>query len=253
MSATAPPPSPTATIRSLTVGVVLGLLAVVGVLLLDQGRTVAFVSGGIVLVAASLVAYGVVTRPRGAWRTVDIVTAAVLAVACGVVFRAWSALWEAVAPAFTGFPPGQAVMYGMWFLAAALVPMIVRKPGAALFAELVGSVLEWVLLSQFGATVIVYGVVQGLCAEAVWAGFRYRRWGLVPAALAGAAAGVGAALLDFAYYYSAWSGGWKLVYVILVPLSGAVLTGGLSWWLVRALAPTGALNAFAAGRRRELV
>ena len=36
-----------------------------------------------------------------AWRTVDIVVAAVIAVAFGVVFWAWNALWAATSPAST--------------------------------------------------------------------------------------------------------------------------------------------------------
>ncbi|RKS72474.1 energy-coupling factor transport system substrate-specific component [Motilibacter peucedani] len=235
------------------VGAVAAVLGYLGTEATDLPRAASVIDAVVALVAAGLVCFGVLTRPRAPWRTVDIVTAAVLAVASGVVFWAWTQLWNAVSPAFSGFPPGQAVMYGMWFLPGALVPLVVRKPGAAVFAELVASTLEYLLASSFGAPVIVYGLVQGLCAEAVWAAFRYRRWGLVPSALAGAAAGLGAALLDLVYYYADWSGPWKLTYVVAVVVSGAVLTGGLSWWLLRALVPTGALGAFAAGRSRELV
>lgn len=233
---------------------VLSVLAYVGTRWgADLSSTVALVAAGIALVGSALVVFGILTRPRDRWRTVDIVTAAVLAVACGVIFWAWAKLWDALGPAFSGFPPGQALMYGVWFLPAALVPMVVRKPGAAVFAELVASTLEYLFASSFGPAVIVYGLVQGLCAEAVWAAARYRRWGLVPALLAGAAAGAGGGVLDLLLYYSSWSGPWKLTYAVLVVASGALLTGVASWWLVRALAPTGALGAFAAGRTRELV
>ncbi len=37
---------------------------------------------------------------REGWRVVDIVVAAVLAVAFGAVFQAWNVLWEATAWAF---------------------------------------------------------------------------------------------------------------------------------------------------------
>ena len=65
------------------------------------------------------------------WRTVDIVVTAVLGVAFGVLFWAWSLLNSATGPAFAAFPPGQAVLYGVWLLAAVAIPLIVRKPGAA--------------------------------------------------------------------------------------------------------------------------
>ena len=38
------------------------------------------------------------------WRTVDIVVAAVIAVAFGVVFWAWNALWATTSPAFAALP-----------------------------------------------------------------------------------------------------------------------------------------------------
>ena len=37
----------------------------------------------------------------GGWRTIDIVTVAVLAVVSGVVFWAWNLVWTSAAPAFT--------------------------------------------------------------------------------------------------------------------------------------------------------
>jgi energy-coupling factor transport system substrate-specific component len=211
------------------------------------------IAGVVALVGVALVARGVLTRPAVRWRTVDIVVAAALAVASGVVFWAWGHLWSALTPAFTWFPPVLAVIYGIWFLPAALVPLVVRRPGAALLAELVASVVEYLMADQFGAGVLVYGVAQGLLAEAVWALFAYRRWGLPQALLSGAAAGVAGALLDVTWTYTSWAGSWKATYVALVVVSGAVLGGWLSWVLVRALAPTGALSAFEAGRSRELV
>ena len=60
------------------------------------------------------------------WRTVDIVVASSLAVAFGVVFWAWGNLWNAVQPAFTGFPPAQGFMYGVW-----LMPGRARRPRPA--------------------------------------------------------------------------------------------------------------------------
>ena len=43
----------------------------------------------------------VMSQPAG-WRTVDIVVAAVIAVAFGVVFWAWNLVWAAWAPLFGG-------------------------------------------------------------------------------------------------------------------------------------------------------
>src|SRR3712207_167576 len=84
--------------------------------------------------------------PSGSrWRTVDIVVTAVLGVAFGVVFWAWGLLWNATGVAFTAFPPAQAFMYGVWLLPAVVAPLVVRRPGAALFAELVASIVSALL------------------------------------------------------------------------------------------------------------
>jgi energy-coupling factor transport system substrate-specific component len=186
----------------------------------------------------------------GRWRTVDIVVTAVLGVASGVVFWAWGLLWAATGVAFAAFPPAQAFMYGVWLLPAVVAPLIVRKAGAGLFAELIAAVVSALLGSAWGAVVLVYGLLQGLAGEAGFAVFRYRRFdwlsGLVAAALAGAMA----AVLDLLYYYPLWSGGWKTTYVVLVVASTVVIAGVVGPVLVRALARTGALSSFAAGRSR---
>jgi len=188
---------------------------------------------------------------RRAWRTVDIVVAAVLAVALGVVFQAWSLLWTAFDPLFTGFPPAGGVLIGVWLVAGVVGGLVIRKPGAALFVELVAATVSALLGSQWGTATLVYGLCQGLAVELVFLAFRYRRWGLAVALLAGAAAGMTAAVLDLVYYYSAWSPGWMAAYVPLVALSGIVLAGLAGWALVRALATTGVLSPFASGREQR--
>ena len=119
------------------------------------------------------------------WRTVDIVVTAVLGVAFGVVFWAWGLLWAAAGAPFAAFPPGQAVMYGVWLLPAVLAPLIVRKAGAGLFAELLASIVSALLGSAWGTLTIVYGLLQGAAGEAGYAAFGYRRYGWPQALLSG--------------------------------------------------------------------
>ena len=185
------------------------------------------------------------------WRTVDIVVAAVLAVAFGVVFQAWGLLWSAIDPVFTGFPPAAGLMVGVWLIAGVVGALVIRKPGAALFVETVAAMVSALLGAQWGLITILYGVVQGLAVELVFAAFLYRRWKLAVAVMAGAAAGAASAILDFFYSYPAWSVAWKGTWLVMVALSGAVIAGWLGWVLVRALARTGALASFAAGREQR--
>lgn len=184
------------------------------------------------------------------WRTVDIVTAAVLAVAFGAVFQAWNVLWDATTWVL---PPVRGVIYGTWMLPAVLVPLVVRRPGAALLAETVAAAAEVLFGAQWGLVLVVYGLAQGAAAELVFAFGLYRRWGPVAAILAGAAAGVAGALLDLAFYYPDWGTDWMALYTGLVAGSSALIAGLGGWLLVRALARTGVLSAFPSGRQQAEV
>ena len=123
------------------------------------------------------------------WRTVDIVVASALGVAFGVVFWAWNTLWNGLEGAFAGFPPGRAFLYGMWMVPAVLGPLVIRKRGAAVYVELVASVVSALLGSPWGLYVVAYGLIQGAAGELVFALTLYRSWRLPTAVLAGAAAG----------------------------------------------------------------
>lgn len=188
-------------------------------------------------------------RSSGRWRTVDVVVASVIAVAGGVVFWAWDQLWDTTSAAFAAFPPAHAVIYGVWLAPGVVGGLVIRKPGAALYTELVASVVEALLGSAWGLSVVAYGVAQGLAPELIFALFAYRSWRLPVSVAAGALAGVAAAILDLIYYYGTWRADWKLAYVLLVMASAAVVAGVLGWLLVRALARTGVLQPFASGRR----
>lgn len=197
---------------------------------------------------ATTTASGQKARARRRWRTVDIVVASVVAVAGGVVFWGWDQLWAATSAAFSAFPPAQAVEYGIWLAPGVVGALIVRKPGAAIYTELVASVVEALLGNQWGLSVVAYGLAQGVAPEIVFAAFTYRWWRAPVAALAGAAAGLAAASLDLVYYYGAWRSDWKLSYVLIVMASALVVAGLGGSALVRALARTGALQPFASGR-----
>ena len=133
------------------------------------------------------------TRParRLSWRVVDIVVAAVLAAVCAVVFWAWSnLLYPAVAAAAVAYPPATGLITGGWLVAGVLGGLVIRKPGAALFVELLAAVLQGLLGTHFGWTVVLSGLIQGLGAELVLAAWRYRRFDVLVAVLAGAVSGL---------------------------------------------------------------
>ncbi|WP_375401534.1 ECF transporter S component [uncultured Amnibacterium sp.] len=188
---------------------------------------------------------------------VDIVVAAVLAVACSFVFLVWNVAYAGPSNALTPLLPGvQGLVNGPWFIAGPLVALVIRKPGAALFGELVAAVISALVGNQWGPTVIISGLVQGLGAELLFAVFAYRVWTWWTALLAGALAGVGASVYDLglipglAGSYAGSSPAFEGVYLVSQAISGAVLAGLLAWLVVRALAATGALARFPVGRAR---
>lgn len=182
------------------------------------------------------------TAPKSTWRVVDIVVASVLSVAVGVIFWLWSAGYGFIAALTVAFPPIGGLYGGGWLIAGVIGALVIRKPGAALYCELVAAIVEALLGSSFGFTVLLSGLVQGLGAEIIFAVFRYRRFTLPVALLAGALAGVAMGINDSLVYNVEWAFVWKLVYTLFGAISGAVIAGLLSWLAVRGLARTGALG-----------
>ncbi|WP_022860536.1 ECF transporter S component [Bifidobacterium minimum] len=187
------------------------------------------------------------------WRVVDIAVASVIAVASALIYwgvaiatyAPWSAL-EAIVPGLAG------IFNGLWLFAGPLAAIIVRKPGAAVYAEVVAAVLEALMGNVWGgvATVLI-GLVQGLLAEAAFLAFAYRRWTLPVAALSGALSGIGCWGYSFFTHLQAISatGSYGIMYFVTTTLSGAVIAGVLMWYLYIAIARTGALDAFVSGRQ----
>ncbi|MDQ0575649.1 ECF transporter S component [Agromyces albus] len=187
---------------------------------------------------------------RSGWRVVDIVVASVIGVATGLVFLFWNNVgyaWFVAADAVTPGLGGVAV--GIWLIGGVLGGLIIRKPGAALFVELLAAVVSALVGNQWGIETIYSGLAQGLGAELVFAAFRYKRFGVLQAVLAGAAAGAAAWTLElFLSGNLQKSAEFLGLYFVAVVISGAILAGLLGWLVVRALAATGALHRFAAGR-----
>jgi energy-coupling factor transport system substrate-specific component len=184
------------------------------------------------------------------WRGVDLITAAMLAVAFGVVFWGFNTfIYPVLSAATSGFPPAGELMLGVWLIPAVVGGLVIRRPGAALFTELVAANVSMVLGSQWGAAVLLSGLLQGLGVELALAIFRHRRFGVVVAVLGG----VLSAVFEIVFYewqsfVAEYSTAWKAIFLACGMLSGAVIAGVGGWFLVRALARAGALNAFPPGQ-----
>jgi energy-coupling factor transport system permease protein len=181
------------------------------------------------------------------WRTRDIVVTAIIGVAFGVVFWVWNLVYAGADPVFALFPPAKDLMYGVWLMPAILAPAIVRKPGAALFAEMVAAGLSTFIGSQWGPDTLLSGFVQGAAAELVFAFTLYRRWSFPVLAIAAVASAAAAWIHDWVIYYPTVSVELQLLRGVMMAVSAVVIAAGGSVLLVRALRQAGVLEGFPAG------
>ncbi len=180
------------------------------------------------------------------WKLRDIVVMVILSVLCGVVFR----IWDVVSPALTmTWVPGQGLINGMWWIAAGLIPYIIRRPGAAFIAEIVASIIELALASNWGIGGLYSGIFQGAGAEIAFMLFGWRKYNAPVLMLSGALAGIGCTVQwYFTYGGSAMSSTVILLYLLLTMVSGAVVGGLLPKWIGDALNRTGVVRNFEIGR-----
>lgn len=189
---------------------------------------------------------------NNSWRVIDIVTAAVLGVACGLLFWVWNSVGYAGFKALDTLTPGLGgLVTGIWFTGGVLGGLIIRKPGAAVFVEVIAASVSALIGSQWGIETLYSGLAQGLGAGLIFLPFAYRRFDLTVAILAGIGSAVGAFILElFLSANLAMSLQFNIIYLTCMVISGAILGGVLCHYLVKALAKTGALDRFGAGRER---
>jgi energy-coupling factor transport system substrate-specific component len=192
-------------------------------------------------------------RSEWTWRTVDIVVAAAIAIAFGVVIWAWNQLWAATTPAFAAIPAAQNILYGVWLMPAVLGGLVIRKPGAALFTELVAAAVSAILGSQWGLDALISGALQGAGAEIVFLATRYRVWTIAVAVFAAVASALTAWVHDVALYYLDIGLVGQAAIAIFMVVSAIVVAGVGSWLLMRSLAQTGVLAQFPSGRAQTRV
>ena len=190
--------------------------------------------------------------PSYRWRVVDIVVASVVGVASGLVFLLWNVAYRGPSALLEPLWPGlQGLLDGPWLFAGVLGALIIRKPGAAVFTEVVAAGVSALTLigNTWGAFLTLEaGLIQGLGAELIFLLFFYRRWSLPVAVLAGIGAALAGGVNNLLLWYAGADLPFVVVYLVSTSISGAVIAGALSWFIARGLAATGALNRFASGR-----
>lgn len=177
----------------------------------------------------------------------DILITVVIALVFAVIYSLWDGIYTILQP--FGLHLNELV-YGMWFIAAIVAYLIIRKPGVALIAEFAAASGETIVLLQFDVSLIMYGLIQGLVCELVFLFFRYKSTSLMAAVLAGIAAALSTLPLDWYYGYLGHLETWNLALMFsLRVLSGAIVAGWLGHLLYKALKETGVLKFV--GRRAD--
>ena len=179
------------------------------------------------------------------WRTRDILVVAVIGAVFGVVFSVWNGVWLVVAPLSAAVPLHAFLLYGVWLVPAVLAPLIVRKPGAAVFAEMVAAGVSTLAGTPWGPDVLLSGFVQGAAAELVFAMTLYRSWSLPVLAVAAAASAAAAWIHDWVLYYPDADIPLQILRAVVMAISALVIVAGGSVLLERALRRAGVLEGFA--------
>ena len=114
------------------------------------------------------------------WQPLDIAVGATLGAACGVIFWGFNFAYMPISSVFGAILPGFAsIVHAVWYFSGTLAVLILRKPGAALYVNLIGTLVETVIGSQFDlGFVIISALLQGVFAELPFAATRYRMFNL---------------------------------------------------------------------------
>ncbi|WLD93890.1 ECF transporter S component [Alkalihalobacillus sp. AL-G] len=167
----------------------------------------------------------------------DVLVTIVIAIVFGIIYKLWGPLYAFVKP--FGLQLDQ-LIYGMWFIAATVAFLIIRKPGVAFLAEFAAASGEFLMGSEWGLQVLMSGVVQGLFAEFIFMAFRYKRFDIMIVSLAAIGSAIGSLIMD---YYNGYIGDlalWNLSLLVGFRFIGSILIAGVgAYYLVKALEATG--------------
>lgn len=184
-----------------------------------------------------------------AFTTAEIVMMSMLAAANGVLTMYISPVNQLLNG--LGGPIATSTITGIYMLYGMIACYLIRKPGTAVITFGIGAVVQSFMGSAYGmAAAFAAAACYMVVAEAVFAAFRYRKWGAVQMMLAGGA------LVPIWFFFAArmfgyvkWGGDILAIALIVRIVSGVVLCGLLAKLIGDALVKSGLLRRFAAARQ----
>lgn len=170
----------------------------------------------------------------------DILVTIIIALIFGLVYKLWGPLYGVVSTFGLHF---EQLIYGMWFIAATVAFLIIRKPGVALLAEVAAAHGEFIFGGEWGVATLIFGLAQGLAAELVFAAFGYKRYNVFVVSLAAIGSTVASIIIDYYYGYVGDLALWNLLLMFGARFLGAILIAGIfAYLIVAALEKTGVTN-----------
>jgi energy-coupling factor transport system permease protein len=175
------------------------------------------------------------------WTQRDMVIVAALGVVFAVLYLAWVQLWLVLQAAIG--PLALDIVFGFWCVVSVVAACIIRKPFAALSAEVIAAAAEILTGNPAGLILLLTGLVQGAGAELPFALTGWKNYRL-PVLLA---SGASAAVFSFVYTWIRFSYGTLrpsllVAMFVLRVVSGMVLAGWLGGRIAEALYRTGVLQ-----------
>jgi energy-coupling factor transport system permease protein len=170
----------------------------------------------------------------------DILVTIIISLIFGLIYKLWGPLYGIVAT--LGLHAEQ-LIYGMWFIAATVAFLIIRKPGVALLAEVAAAHGEFIFGGEWGVVTLIFGLGQGLAAELIFAAFGYKRFGIFVVSLAGLASAIASIIIDYFYGYIEDLAMWNMLIMFGARMLGGIIIAGVfAHLIVTALEKTGVTN-----------
>ena len=172
----------------------------------------------------------------------EILVTVLISVVFAIIYNLWWFVYNIVQVAGIHL---EQLTYGVWFMAAVVCYLIIPKPGIALLAEIAAGAGETIVMGKFDIPTIIYAILQGLACGIIFAIFKYKSRSAAVAMLAGLATALISFPVDYFYGYLNEVAGWNLLlFIVFRSISGIVLAGLVSYWIVKALDKTGVTKFF---------
>ncbi|AFK51375.1 ABC transporter subunit [Thermogladius calderae 1633] len=187
----------------------------------------------LIVVLTALALYFAAKKTR--YTAIDYTVLGLVGVVFGVVFVPW---WTAyyVVKAVGGPVVARLLTYGLWFMAAPMAAVLIRKPLSAFLGETIAALIESLIPTAGGLTNLVYGFAQGLASEVAYAAGAYRSYGLVASSLAGGLAAFPAVALDAVLFGDIYP--WHyMVWIVLGAFVSGLMYGAIAYLVGRVVRP----------------